>query len=70
MVVLGTYHGVLYGTVLARLTPYTPQEIALVRRLAKERGQGVAMAPGGPYYGPWKQLAATNDRASTVPTAP
>jgi hypothetical protein len=46
-----------YETILARLTPYTPSELATVRRLARERGNGVAYAPGGPYYGAWADLA-------------
>jgi hypothetical protein len=46
-----------YETILARLEPYTPSEIATVRRLARERGNGVAYVPGGPYYGAWADLA-------------
>jgi hypothetical protein len=46
-----------YETILARLEPYTPSELATVRRLARERGNGVAFAPGGPTYGAWTDLA-------------
>ncbi len=59
VVVLGKdLFGALYGTVLARLEPYSPDELARIARLAEERGEGLAMAPEGPYYGPWKDLAA------------
>ena len=47
----------LFGTVLARLRPYTPAELARIRALARERGEGVAFAPGGPYQLEWAQLA-------------
>ena len=49
--------GELFGTVLARLAPYTPAELAQIRALAKQRGEGVAYAPGGPYALEWAQLA-------------
>ena len=39
-----------YETILARLEPWTPAEIARIRHLAKVRGEGIAFAPGGPYY--------------------
>src|SRR5262249_17946239 len=48
--------GVQFGTVLARLEPYTSQELAQIRTLAAERGDGVAFAPGGPYLDEWKEL--------------
>ena len=47
----------LFGTVLARLRPFTPAELAHIRALARERGEGVAFAPGGPYQLEWAQLA-------------
>lgn len=47
-----------YETVLARLEPWNDRELAEIRHLAKTRGDGVAFAPGGPYYGAWRQLAA------------
>lgn len=57
VVVLGRdWLGPLNGTVLARLTPYTDAEIDMIRRLAQERGQGIAFAPGGPYLREWKEL--------------
>ena len=42
-----------YGTVLARLRPWTPAELDRLARLARERGDGVAFAPGGPYRLEW-----------------
>ncbi len=57
--------GAPYATILARLEPYTRDELTTIRRLADERGDGVAMAPGGPYYGPWKELAAANGNWQT-----
>jgi hypothetical protein len=47
-----------YGTVLARLEPFTPAELDTIRRLADERGDGVVFAPGGPYEGAWADLAS------------
>jgi hypothetical protein len=44
-------------TVLARLEPYSDAELATIRRLADERGNGTAFIPGGPYFGPWADLA-------------
>jgi Spermidine synthase len=49
--------GALFGTVLARREPYSPAELARVRTLARQRGLGVAFAPGGPYYREWGALA-------------
>jgi hypothetical protein len=46
-----------YETVLARIEPFTNAELATIRRLADERGDGVAFAPGGPYHGAWADLA-------------
>ena len=58
VVVLGRdIFGELYGTVLARRKPWTEDELTRVRRLARERGQGVAYAPGGPYFREWRELA-------------
>jgi hypothetical protein len=66
LVVRGRYRAFFkvlpFVTVLARLEPYTPGEVARVRRLAGARGRGVAMAPGGPYYREWGALA----RASSL----
>ncbi len=58
VVVLGQGLGGLFGTTLARLEPYTQAELSEIRRLADERGLGVAFAPGGPYQKEWAQLAA------------
>ena len=46
-----------YETVLARLEPFSDAELATIRRLADERGDGVVFAPGGPYHGAWADLA-------------
>ena len=48
----------LFGTVLARREPWTHAELERIRRLADERGDGVAFAPGGPYRLEWADLAA------------
>ena len=52
-----------YATVLARLTPFTSEEVAQVEKLANERGAGLAYAPGrSPSYGEWDHLAKTDWR--------
>jgi hypothetical protein len=48
-----------FGTVLARLEPFNDGELRRIRRLARERGGGVAFAPGGPYQLEWRRLAAS-----------
>jgi hypothetical protein len=58
VVVLGYTQGQFFGTVLARLEPWTAPELATIRRLAAQRTSGVALAPGGPYQLEWRQLAA------------
>ena len=50
--------GERFGTVLVRRRPWTPAEVARVRRLAPERDGSVAFAPGGPYADEWAQLHA------------
>jgi hypothetical protein len=49
--------GGAYGTVLARLTPFTNDEVAKLTQLANERGNGILYAPGGPDAHPWDELA-------------
>ncbi|MEQ1788120.1 MAG: hypothetical protein ABL966_13785, partial [Acidimicrobiales bacterium] len=49
--------GLPYMTVLARLEPFTDAELTQIRALADERGDGMALVPGGPNYGPWADLA-------------
>ena len=65
VVLLGTYtspfNTFAYGTVLAKKRPFTTAELANVRRLARERSEGVAFAPGGPYAPGWGELAAASD---------
>jgi len=46
-----------FGTILSRLTPWTAAELARIRKLAAERTDGVAFAPGGPYKLEWADLA-------------
>jgi hypothetical protein len=59
VVVLGRdVFGELFGSVLVRLKPWTPSELGRIGRLARQRGEGVAFAPGGPYRLEWAQLAA------------
>ena len=48
----------LYGTVLVRREPWSTAELDHIRTLARERGEGVAYAPGGPYQLEWADLAA------------
>lgn len=50
------FHGT-YGTILARLTPFTHAEIAQISGWAEQRGRGIAFAAGGPYQDGWRQLA-------------
>jgi hypothetical protein len=49
-----------FGTVLIRLKPFTPAELARVRRLAAERTLGIVFAPGGPYRREWRGLAVAS----------
>jgi hypothetical protein len=49
--------GELFGTTLAKLRPWTPQELARLRRLAAAEGLSIAYAPGGPYRLEWASLA-------------
>jgi spermidine synthase len=68
VVLLGTYDApfrtFFYGTVLARLKPYTAAELSAIRRLADRRGQGVAFAPGGPYFQEWGELALASSHTA------
>ncbi len=58
VVVLGNdFFAGVSGTVLARLRPWTPSGLARLRVLARQRGLGVAYAPGGPYQYEWASLA-------------
>ena len=50
--------GALFGTVLARLKPWTPASSPGSGSSPGQRGNGVAYAPGGPYQYEWAQLAA------------
>jgi spermidine synthase len=45
------------ATILARIRPYTDEELDLLMELAEERSQGVLFAPDGPYVDEWEQLA-------------
>ena len=61
VVLLGTYtnpfNRFAYATTLAKKTAFTESELARVRAAARERSQGIAFAPGGPYVGEWADLA-------------
>jgi hypothetical protein len=59
-----------FATVLARLVPFTSAEIRKIRRLADERGKGVAWVPGGPYSGVWKDLAEAESLEAFVQSYP
>jgi hypothetical protein len=56
--------GELFGTVLARPRPWTPQELARLRQLARRDGVEIAMAPGGPYRLEWASLHAARSAAA------
>jgi len=47
----------VFGTVLARLEPFTEPELQRIRALAAERGLGVAFEPDSPGLAEWQQLA-------------
>ncbi len=49
--------GIVSGTVLAQLRPFTAAQLKLIRTLAPGRGGLVAFAPGGPYWHEWDALA-------------
>ncbi len=49
--------GEQYGTILARLRPWTASELTDIKQLAATRGEGIAYAPGGPYFAEWADLA-------------
>jgi hypothetical protein len=73
VVLLGRYESPFssfdYGTVLAKREPFTAAELRLVRRLAGERTDGIAYAPGGPYAPGWDELAAAPDHVSFCESA-
>ncbi|HEX8065040.1 MAG TPA: hypothetical protein VF520_00795 [Thermoleophilaceae bacterium] len=60
-VLLGDYanpfNSFRYGTVLVKREPFTGAELRRIRALARQRSEGVAFAPGGPYAGEWAALA-------------
>ena len=58
LVIRGTdFLGPPTGTVLLRMDPFSPAEVAFIERMAKERGDGVVYGPRGPYEAEWKDLA-------------
>ena len=68
VVLLGKARNGYFGTVLGKLEPFTPGELALVRRLAPVRDHalpgedtGVVYAPGGPYKREWVGLSQASD---------
>ena len=50
-----------YETILARLEPFTDDELRTARVLSIRRGDNLAYAEGGPYYGPWAELHEGGD---------
>jgi hypothetical protein len=46
------------GTVLARLEPFSDEEVQKARELARERANGILLAPNGPNRGYWATLAS------------
>jgi hypothetical protein len=62
--------GPAFATVLARLEPFTPAEVALAKKLAAERGKGLVFAPGGPYAEAWADLAAAPSLQAFVDAYP
>ena len=55
------FRGFEYGTILAKLEPFTTAELAQIKRLAARRSlKGIAYAPGGPYMRQWADLAAAS----------
>jgi hypothetical protein len=46
-----------YGTIIAKLQPFTAAELRHIRRTARVRSTGIAFAPGGPYRDEWAGLA-------------
>ena len=53
-----------YATVIASLDPFVPGTVKRLGRIADERADGLAYAPGGPYSGDWARLAqASSPRA-------
>jgi Spermine/spermidine synthase domain len=48
--------GELFGTVLVRPRPWSPDELARLRALTARDGVQIAMAPGGPYRLEWAAL--------------
>ncbi|HUO04997.1 MAG TPA: hypothetical protein VMU16_07340 [Candidatus Binataceae bacterium] len=57
VVILGRdYWNIPFGTVLARLKPFTDAELTIIRAIAKERGDGIAFGPGEPGLLEWHGL--------------
>ena len=55
------FRGFEYGTILAKLEPFTTAELAQIKRLAARRSlTGIAYAPGGPYMRQWADRAAAS----------
>lgn len=67
VVLLGKAANGYFGTVLAKLEPFSADELALIRRLAPARDHavgedtGVMYMPGGPYRREWLGLSKAGD---------
>ena len=67
VVLLGKAANGYFGTVLAKLEPFSEEELALIRRLAPMRDHasgedtGVMYMPGGPFRREWAGLAQATD---------
>lgn len=67
VVLLGKAANGYFGTVLAKLEPFSQSELALIRRLAPQRDHavgedtGVMYMPGGPYRREWVGLSRARD---------
>lgn len=48
------------GIVLTKLSPFTAEQVELARQLVETRATRLLFAPGGPYDGPWADLAASD----------
>ena len=68
VVLLGTYTNPFntfrYATTLAKKTAFTREELARIRGVARERSEGIAFAPGGPYVDEWADLARADSPAA------
>ncbi len=55
------FFGGTFETILARLKPFTREDVTRIGALADDRGLGITFAAGGPYQDAWKDLAAAKN---------